>query len=126
MENHYANECFHRIFSEMSTLNFEFYNKTTDIQKLQKSLESNSKILNNISNIYLSTINLLSNTNVNHYNYNNSLSNIYLDTYTSFLTIGFYLFFILLVCLRMFIIMSKSIRIKRQDTSDQILKIWKK
>lgn len=63
---------------------------------------------------------------INTINYTNKVSYIYTKHHLSFLAIGIYLLITLLICLRMFIIMAKSIIIKRQDIIDQILKIWKK
>lgn len=63
---------------------------------------------------------------INTINYTNTVSYIYTKHYLSFLAIGIYLLITLLICLRMFMIMAKSIIIKRQDIIDQILKIWKK
>lgn len=58
--------------------------------------------------------------------YTNKLSQMYSERAISFVALGLYLYFILLVCLRVFMIISKLTKIKRQDIIDQILKIWRK
>lgn len=118
-----------------SDINLFSNNNYYNIEKLLTNLSTPVKIGREINEssfidpnamIDLGNIILQTFQTINTINYTNTVSYIYTKHPLSFLAIGIYLLITLLICLRMFIIMAKSIIIKRQDIIDQILKIWKK